>query len=138
MQTLLDRWAEIKMRNKAGGTPTAGSVSEELNLLEALRFSGLYTIPGETLDVESLINDRHRRLTEMCSEPGMGPMKRVIRSVKTRKFFKDGEWTDDKNEATSFDSIRDAINACSHRDLTDTELVLTFGPDKMDITVAIS
>jgi hypothetical protein len=137
MQVLLDRWAEIKSGNN-GGTPTTDRVSEELNLLEALRFAGLHTIPGETSDIEVLINERHRRLTEMREKQGASPLKRFIRSVKTGKFFKDGEWTDDKNEATTFGSIGDAVNACSNRDLPDTELILSFGPEKMDITVPIS
>lgn len=135
MQELLDKWAEIKKRIIAGETPTADSISEELNLLEALRLAGIKAIPGDTFDVDFLINDRHRLLSDMSAK---GNMKRVIRNIKTGKFLKDGEWTNDKNAATSFNSLRDAIDVCSRQKLTGTELVLSFGSDKLDITVPIS
>ena len=135
MQELLDKWAAIKKRIIAGETPTADSISEELNLLEALHLAGVKAIPGETFDVDFLINDRHRHLSDMSVKGGM---KRVIRNIKTGKFLKDGEWTNDKNEATNFNSLREAIDVCSRQKLTDTELVLSFGTDKLDIRVPIS
>ena len=135
MQELLDKWAEIKKRIIAGETPSAGGISEELNLLEALRLAGVKSIPGETFDVEFLISDRHRLLSDMSPKGGM---KRVVRNIKTGKFLKDGEWTNDKNEATNFNSIREAIDACSRQKLTDAELVLSFGTNKLDVTVPIS
>ncbi len=41
------------------------------------------------------------------------PMKRVIRDTKTGMFFKDGNWTEDFDQATNFDSIPEAVRACS-------------------------
>jgi hypothetical protein len=77
IQELLDRWSEIKKRYHAGETPTVTRISEELNVLEAFRFAGLKVIPGEAFDIEFLINDRHRRLTEMSGKSGGSPVKGV-------------------------------------------------------------
>jgi hypothetical protein len=135
MQELLDQWAEIKNRIIAGETPTTASICKELNLLEALRLAGVTTIPGEIFDVEFLINDRNRLLSDMS---GKGGMKRLVRNIKTGKFLMGGGWTDDKNEATSFNSLRDAVDACSRQNLKETQLVMSFGNGNLDITLPIS
>jgi hypothetical protein len=64
LQELFDKWTEIRKQNS--GNHTAGNeqerIAEELNVLEALRIHGCTTIPGETSDIKSLINDRHRQM----------------------------------------------------------------------------
>lgn len=65
------------------------------------------------------------------------PMKRVIRDTKTGKYFKAGDWTEDFDQATNFDSIPEAVRECSRYTLKNTELVLFFGHKKMDVAVPI-
>ena len=66
-QELYERWGEIQKLNS--GNQTAGNaldrLEEELNLLEALRIQGCKTIPGETSNIQALIDDRHRRMDEV-------------------------------------------------------------------------
>jgi len=68
MKELFDKWSEIQKQPRHG-MPTVGSVqqriSEELQVLEALRAAGCLQIPGEAFDVRFLIDDRHRLLREM-------------------------------------------------------------------------
>ena len=67
----------------------------------------------------------------------MKPMRRIIRSKETGKFFKDGKWIEDFHDATNFVSTVDAARACSRYNLKNTELVLSFGNRKMDMTIPI-
>ncbi len=71
MQELYGRWAEIQKQFNTPGNHTDGEIqdrlSEELNILEALRLLGRKTIPGEELDIEALLADRHRRLQEIIA-----------------------------------------------------------------------
>jgi hypothetical protein len=67
LQELYDRWTEIqkqKIQNQTAGS-TQDCVAEELNILEALRICGCKAIPGETTNVQVLINDRHKKLEEV-------------------------------------------------------------------------
>lgn len=68
MNKLLTKWSEIQKQPRQG-PETVDSVrehvSEELQVLGALRAAGWSQIPGELLDVQSLIKDRHRLLREM-------------------------------------------------------------------------
>ena len=64
-------------------------------------------------------------------------MKRVIRSRATGKFLKDGEWTDELDEATNFASVLDAMKLCSQRRLRDIEIVLCFEDRKLNISLPI-
>lgn len=67
LQELHERWAAIQKRysqNQSGETPQE-RISEELNLLETLRLAGGKSIPGETSDIEALINERHKQLEEI-------------------------------------------------------------------------
>ena len=67
LQELYDRWAEIQ-KQKSGGQTGGGAqdiISEELNILEALRLCDCKAIPGETADVQVLINERHKQLEEV-------------------------------------------------------------------------
>jgi hypothetical protein len=68
MKELLDKWSDIQ-RQPRHGVPTVGSVqqriSEELQILEALRAAGCTHIPDEPFDVQFFIDDRRRLLREM-------------------------------------------------------------------------
>jgi hypothetical protein len=68
MNKLLTKWSEIQKEPRQS-METVGSVqervSEELQVLEALRAAGWSQIPGEAFDVQFLIQDRHRLLREM-------------------------------------------------------------------------
>ena len=64
-------------------------------------------------------------------------MKRVIRSRATGKFLKDGEWTEQLEEATDFASLLEALRTCSRRGLRDAEAVLCFEDRKHDICIPI-
>jgi hypothetical protein len=70
MQQLFDRWTEIQKQYGATN-PIGGQIqdrlSDELNVLEALRLVGCTRIPGEAADVQSLINDRHQKLQEIVA-----------------------------------------------------------------------
>lgn len=65
------------------------------------------------------------------------PMKRVIRDKKTGKFLRGKDWTEDIDDALNFDSIPDAVRACSTYHLKDAELVLYFGHKELDVAVPI-
>ena len=67
LQELYDSWTEIQKRY--GESQTAGSALqrtiEELNVLEGMRLSGCNAIPGETSDVQFLIDKRYKQLEEI-------------------------------------------------------------------------
>jgi len=67
LQELYDRWTEIQKQSSEGkmATNTPERVSEELNILEALRIVGCRSIPGETSDVQVLISERNKQLEEI-------------------------------------------------------------------------
>ncbi len=49
---------------------------------------------------------------------------RLIRCGKTRRYFKDGSWTEDSHQATTFTDEMDAVRACIENGLNNVELVL--------------
>jgi hypothetical protein len=64
LQELYDRWNEIqKLRSGSEGSER-DLLSEELNLLEAMRILGCKAIPGETSGIQVLISERHKRMEE--------------------------------------------------------------------------
>lgn len=65
------------------------------------------------------------------------PLKRVIRSKETGKFFKDGDWTENPDEATNFPSAAEAARACSTYQLRNAELILSFGRKELDVSLPI-
>jgi len=65
------------------------------------------------------------------------PLKRVIRSKDTGKFFKDGDWTDSSDDATNFPSVAEAAQACSEYQMKNAELILCFGSKELDVSVPI-
>jgi len=65
------------------------------------------------------------------------PMKRVIRNRETGRFFKDGDWTDHMDDATSFTSIIAVGRACARYKLTGVELLLRYPERDFNITIPI-
>lgn len=68
---------------------------------------------------------------------GQQPLKRVIRSKETGKIFKDGDWTENPDEATNFPSATAAAQACGAYQLKNAELILCFGRKDLDVSVPI-
>ena len=68
MKELFEKWADLQKQSDHG-MATVGTVqqriSDELQILEALRAFGCSQIPGEAFDIPFLIEDRHRLLREM-------------------------------------------------------------------------
>lgn len=69
--------------------------------------------------------------------PSPQPLKRVIRSKESGMFFKDGDWTEDVDDATNFSSAAEAAEACSAHQLKNAELILWFGRKELDVSVPI-
>lgn len=69
--------------------------------------------------------------------PVQQPLKRIIRSKETGKFFKDGDWTKDPDEATNFPSAADAARVCGTYELKNAELILCFGSKELDVSLPI-
>jgi hypothetical protein len=67
LQELYERWAEIQKEDSEGkmAANRPERISEELNILEALRISGCKVIPGETSGVQVLIDKRYKQLEEI-------------------------------------------------------------------------
>ncbi|HYG33375.1 MAG TPA: hypothetical protein VEC99_01245 [Clostridia bacterium] len=51
-------------------------------------------------------------------------INRMLRCRKTLRYFKDGGWTSDPNEAKTFPDEIEAVRACVQYNLNDVELVL--------------
>lgn len=62
LHELFDRWNEIQKLRSGNQGSEQDWLSEELNLLEAMRLLGCIAIPGEPSNIHALISDRHRRL----------------------------------------------------------------------------
>ena len=60
-----------------------------------------------------------------------GPMKRLLRHGRTKKFFRgNGRWTKRPDRALDFPHVMRVVHTCLLHGLRDVELVLHFG-DKM-------
>jgi len=73
----------------------------------------------------------------MLRMPIQAPMMRVIRNRETGRFFKDGDWTDEMDDATSFTSIIEVGRVCARYKLTGVELLLRYPKRDFDITIPI-
>ena len=51
-------------------------------------------------------------------------MRRLIRSIKTRAFWKDGLWIHDPRQAQHFPTVYDLLFTCDKHALRDVEMVL--------------
>ncbi len=54
----------------------------------------------------------------------MAPMRRLLQSVKTGEYFREGQWTPDPAQAQNFSDSGKVIETCLRHHLTDVELVL--------------
>ena len=65
-------------------------------------------------------------MVTMLKPAGLEPyVIRLLRCCDTRRYFKDGEWTEDPRDATSFAAETDAVRACVVNNLRNVELVLS-------------
>ena len=60
----------------------------------------------------------------------------LLRCRHTGRYFKDGEWTEDPSEATSFAGETDAARACVLSNLRNVELVLSTPGSYLDLLTA--
>lgn len=86
---------------------------------------------------KSLPGFRRFEKERMYKVPNAQPLKRVIRSKESGRFFKDGDWTENPDEATNFASAADAAQACSTYQLRNAELILWFGRKELDVSLPI-
>ncbi len=64
-----------------------------------------------------------RMLTECAQQPAV---KRLLRRCGSGEYFKDGGWTDNAAEASSFSDAVEVAEVCARYGLTDVELALQF------------
>ncbi|HSU52817.1 MAG TPA: hypothetical protein VLT36_02015 [Candidatus Dormibacteraeota bacterium] len=60
-------------------------------------------------------------------------IKRVLRHKESREYFKDGAWTNDPQEASSFTDVVEVVEACTRYGLSDVELALRFDSASADV-----
>jgi hypothetical protein len=72
--------------------------------------------------------ERHKPMSaKMVNEcGGEKAIKRVLRRSGSREYFKDGEWTDNPEEANSFSDAVEVAEICARYGLTDVELAIRF------------
>jgi hypothetical protein len=56
-------------------------------------------------------------------------MRRLLQSVKTGEYFREGQWTPDAAQAQHFSNSGEVIETCLRHHLTEVELVLQLGPE---------
>jgi hypothetical protein len=59
-------------------------------------------------------------------------MRRLLKSVTTREYFGQGQWTPDPAQAQDFTDAGKAIDTCLKYHLSDVELVLQLGAEPRD------
>ena len=59
-------------------------------------------------------------------------MRRMLKSLRTREYFGQGQWTLDASQAQDFPDSGKAIDACLKYHLTDVELVLQLDAEPQD------
>ncbi len=59
-------------------------------------------------------------------------MRRLLKSVTTREYFGQGQWTPDPAQAQDFADAGKAIDTCLKYHLSDVELVLQLGAEPRD------
>ena len=63
-------------------------------------------------------------------------MRRIIRSLKSRQYFRNGRWTPDPSLANHFSDTGEVIQTCMKYHLRNVELILQFsdeGPAGYDL-----
>jgi hypothetical protein len=59
-------------------------------------------------------------------------MRRLLKSLKTRQYFGQCQWTADPHEAQDFSNGGQVIDTCLRYHLTDVELVLQINAEPQD------
>ncbi len=70
-----------------------------------------------------------KTLSERCEEKCI---KRILRRSGSLEYFKDGEWTEDPEEASSFHDAVEAAEICARYGLTGVELALRYASGASD------
>ena len=60
-------------------------------------------------------------------------IKRVLRRKGSREYFKSGGWTNDPDEADSFNDVVEVAETCTRYGLNDVELALRFNASVNDV-----
>ena len=76
-------------------------------------------------------------MATMLKSAGLEPyVIRLIRCCHTRRYFKDGAWTEDPSDATCFAAEIDAVRTCVVNNLQNVELVLSTPGTYVDVVTA--
>ena len=63
--------------------------------------------------------------------------KRLLRHRNSQRYFRDGQWTENPQEATDFRNIREAVETCVRNELREVDLILRFDGTSIEIVVRI-
>ena len=61
-------------------------------------------------------------------------MRRLLQSVKTGEYFREGQWTPDPAQAQNFSDSGKVIATCLRHHLTDVELVLQLDSEAVGVS----
>jgi hypothetical protein len=61
-------------------------------------------------------------------------MRRLLRSLKTGEYFRDGRWTPDSAQAQHFSDSGEVIETCLRYHLTEVELVLQLDSEAVGVS----
>jgi len=65
------------------------------------------------------------------------PLKRIVRNKGSGKFYQNGSWTTESENATHFRSIGEAIEYCLRCGIKDNELIMCFPDKEMNFSIPI-
>lgn len=71
-----------------------------------------------------------KHFTEALSE---NTIKRMLRHRDSRQYFKDGGWTADPQEASSFKDVVEVAETCARYNLDNVELALRYDSAACDV-----
>jgi hypothetical protein len=60
-------------------------------------------------------------------------VKRLLRNTDSQKYFKDGDWTNNPEEADSFSDVVEAAEICAQHGLTGVELAVRLDAQACDV-----
>ena len=60
-------------------------------------------------------------------------VKRLLRHRGSREYFKDGQWTNNPDEASNFSDVVEAAETCARYELSDVELALRLDSRSCDV-----
>jgi len=60
-------------------------------------------------------------------------IKRFLRHRASREYFKNGQWTSNPAEASSFSDVIEIAETCARYDLNDVEMALRFESSSSDV-----